>query len=103
VVDLANAHVAALNYLQQQNRKAMFEIFNIGTGTGNSVLEVIQSFEKVSGTKLPYQFGPRRPGDVVQIYASCDKAKNILGWQATRNLDNCTHTAWQWEQKLAQQ
>lgn len=103
VVDLANAHVAALNFLFSKNQDSMFEIFNIGTGNGNSVLEVIQSFEKVSGVKLPYQFGPRRAGDVVQIYASCDKAKNILGWQATRSLDNCTLTAWKWEQYLAQQ
>lgn len=100
VVDLAKAHVAAISYLKNQTASKGYFVFNIGTGKGNSVMEVIRSFEKVSGTKLRYEIGARRAGDVVQIYAVCDKAKRELGWSALRNLDNCMQTAWQWEQQL---
>jgi UDP-glucose 4-epimerase len=100
VVDLAKAHVAAISYLKKQTASSGYFVFNIGTGKGNSVIEVIRSFEKVSGTKLHYEIGARRAGDVVQIYAVCDKAKRELGWNALRNLDNCMQTAWQWEQQL---
>ncbi len=100
VVDLAKAHVKAIDFLHQQKREAQFYVFNIGTGKGNSVLEVIKAFEKVSGKKLNYQIGARRAGDVVQIFAVCDKAVNELKWQAERDLDNCMLTAWEWELKL---
>lgn len=100
VVDIAIAHVKAIKY--SINHSPDFYVFNIGTGRGNSVLEVISSFEKVSGTKLNYAIGPRRPGDVVQIYASCDYAISELGWKAERDLDNCMLTAWNWEKKLNQ-
>ena len=100
VVDLAKAHVKAIQYLQNKNHNGEFSVFNIGTGKGNSVLEVIHAFEKVSGLKLNYRIGERRPGDVVQIYASCDKAKKILSWKAERNLENCMDTAWKWEMHL---
>jgi UDP-glucose 4-epimerase len=100
VVDLAKAHVKAIQYLEQHKNSTAFSVFNIGTGKGNSVLEVIHTFEEVSGAKLNYKIGARRPGDVVQIYASCDKATTILGWQAERNLRNALETAWKWEQQL---
>lgn len=102
VVDLAQAHVLAIRYLQEQKNTEAFSVFNIGTGRGNSVLEVIQTFEQVSGVKLNYTIGPRRAGDVVQIYAACDKAARVLGWKAGRDLPNCMQTAWKWEQRLAQ-
>jgi len=100
VVDLAKAHVAAISYLKKQAATNGYYVFNIGTGKGNSVMEVIRSFEKVSGTKLHYEIGPRRAGDVVQIYAVCNKAQHELGWKASRDLDNCMQTAWHWEQQL---
>ncbi len=101
VVDLALAHIKAIEYLMQT--KTSYDVFNIGTGTGQSVLEVIAAFETVSGINLNYTIGPRRAGDVVQIYASCDKATHILGWKAERSLQNALETAWKWEQQLAKQ
>lgn len=101
VVDLAKAHVKAIEYVAKQHDN--FEVFNLGTGMGNSVLEVIQTFERVSGVKLNYVIGPRRAGDVVQVYAGCDKASNVLGWRTERNLENCMLTAWNWEKALANQ
>lgn len=100
VVDLAKAHVKAIEYVNTK-QEVNFEVFNLGTGMGNSVLEVIQTFEKVSGVKLNYTIGPRRTGDVVQVYAGCDKAANVLGWRTERNLENCMQTAWKWEKALA--
>ncbi|MBW7844677.1 MAG: UDP-glucose 4-epimerase GalE [Bacteroidia bacterium] len=100
VVDLAKAHVKAIEYFDKSADS--YSVFNIGTGTGNTVLEAIHAFEKVSSTKLNYQIGDRRPGDVVQIYASCDKAINVLGWQAERTLENSLETAWKWELHLKQ-
>jgi UDP-glucose 4-epimerase len=99
VVDLAKAHVKAIEYGLQTNTP--FEVFNIGTGNGNTVLEVVKTFEKVSGKPLQYQIGQRREGDVVQIYASCDKAEKELKWKAERSLENALETAWKWEQYLA--
>lgn len=98
VVDLAKAHVKAIEFLS--NNKDQYSVFNIGTGNGNTVLEVVAAFEKVSGKKLNYVVGPRREGDVVQIFASCDKATNVLGWKAERSLDNALETAWKWELHL---
>ncbi len=100
VVDLAKAHVKAIQFLMHGKYHDHFNVFNIGTGRGNSVLEVIESFEKVSGQKLNYKIGPRREGDVVQIYSACEKATNILGWKAERDLDNCMESAWKWERHL---
>jgi UDP-glucose 4-epimerase len=102
VVDLAKAHVKAIEFLEQKKYTEAYSVFNLGTGKGNSVLEVIQSFEKVSGEKVNYKIGPRRGGDVIQIYANCDKATNVLGWKTERDLDNCMQTAWAWEKHLAQ-
>lgn len=98
VVDLAKAHVQAIGFLEKTAEK--YSVFNIGTGNGNTVLEVIAAFEKVSGLKLNYTIGPRRDGDVVQIFASCDKAMKELNWQAERTLENALETAWKWELKL---
>lgn len=103
VVDLAKAHVAAIHYLADNKQKSPFSVFNIGTGKGTSVLEAIHSFEKVSQKKLNYVFGPRRSGDVVQIYASCELGESELGWKAERDIDNCMLTAWNWELHLANQ
>jgi len=102
VVDLAKAHVAALKFLREKKYKESFSIFNLGTGKGNSVLEVIQTFEKVNSVKLNYKIGPRRIGDVVQIYASCNKALKELGWKTERDLENCMVTSWAWEKHLKQ-
>jgi UDP-glucose 4-epimerase len=101
VVDLALAHVAAINFLALKKYKEAFSVFNLGTGRGNSVLEVIQTFEKVSGVKLNYTIGQRRAGDVVQVYAACDKAANELGWRTQKSLEECMLSAWQWEKAIA--
>ncbi|MBU1369971.1 MAG: UDP-glucose 4-epimerase GalE [Bacteroidetes bacterium] len=98
VVDLAQAHVVAIKRMINQQMKQRFEIFNLGTGNGYSVLEVIQSFEKVSGLKLNYKIVGRRPGDVEQVWANPEWSNNELGWKAKRNLDEMTASAWKWEQ-----
>lgn len=100
VVDLAKAHVVAMLRLIESNQEENYEVFNIGTGTGNSVLEVIQSFERVSGEKLKFKIVERRPGDVVSAYADTSKAKEILGWKAELSLDDAMRDAWKWEQKI---
>jgi UDP-glucose 4-epimerase len=100
VSDIAHAHTLAIKYLEEGRNKNSLEVFNLGTGNGVTVLEAIQSFEKVSGVKLNYEIGPRRPGDIVAIYANNDKAKNILGWFPQRSLDEMMSTAWKWEQRL---
>lgn len=100
VVDLAKAHVVALERLVDQNNAANYETFNLGTGTGSTVLEVIQSFEKVSGKKLNYKFAPRREGDVIQAYADTTKANTDLGWKAASSLDEALLSAWKWEKHI---
>lgn len=100
VVDLAKAHVSAFNRLQNQDTKSNFEIFNLGTGIGYSVLDVIKSFEKTSGKKLNYSFDKRRVGDVPQLYADPSKATEKLGWKATLSLDDMTSSSWNWEKNL---
>jgi UDP-glucose 4-epimerase len=101
VMDIANAHTKALRYLNNGKQHPAVEVFNLGTGNGVTVLEAVQSFEKVSGLKLNYTIGPRRPGDVVSIYANNSKACHILGWKITRSLDDMLSTAWKWEKMLA--
>jgi UDP-glucose 4-epimerase len=98
VVDLAKAHVKALRYLADNDK--MCKAFNLGTGTGNTVLEVIQAFEKVSGVKLNYSIGERRPGDVEQIYASANKANIELQWKTELSLEDALRDAWNWQLKL---
>jgi UDP-glucose 4-epimerase len=100
VSDIAHAHTLAIQYLEQQKNKSNYEIFNLGTGNGVTVLESIHSFEKVSGVKLNYELGPRRPGDIIAIYANNDLAVNKLGWKIKYDLDDMMLTAWKWEQKL---
>jgi UDP-glucose 4-epimerase len=99
VMDIANAHTKALEYAAVEKNSEV-EIFNLGTGNGVTVLEAIQSFERVSGEKLNYKLGERRAGDVVAIYADNQKAVTQLGWQIRRDLDTMMRTAWVWEQKM---
>lgn len=101
VVDLAKAHVKALERLLGKKNKSRVEVFNLGTGNGNSVMEVIKAFEEVSGIKLNYKIGPRRAGDVVRIYSDTKKANEVLGWKAERDLKNMMLTSWNWEKKLS--
>lgn len=100
VVDLAKAHVIALKRLINKKNAEKLEIFNLGTGTGSSVLEVINSFEKVSGQKLPYRIVERREGDVTSAYANTNKANTILGWRTVFTLDQAMDSAWNWEKKI---
>ncbi|WP_299338402.1 UDP-glucose 4-epimerase GalE [uncultured Psychroserpens sp.] len=100
VVDLAKAHVVALMRLLDQKNISNFETFNIGTGVGSSVLEVIASFERVSGKSLNYKFAPRREGDVISAYANTEKANTVLGWKAMSNLDDAMRSAWNWEKNI---
>lgn len=95
VMDLAEAHVAALRWVEDNPK--VCEPFNLGVGKGSTVLEVIQSFERVSGKPLNYTIGDRRAGDVVQIYASPDKARNLLQWDCKRSLDDAMRDAWNWQ------
>lgn len=100
VCDIAHAHTLAIKYLQKEKTDLLCEVFNLGTGNGVTVLEAINSFEKVSGVPLNYEIGPRRPGDIVAIYANNDLAKKVLGWQPRYSLDDMMSTAWKWEQRL---
>lgn len=100
VVDLAKAHVIALQRLLNKKNTSKVEIFNLGTGTGSSVLEVIHTFEKVSGKKLPYKIVGRREGDITSAYANTDKANDVLGWKAQSTLEEAMASAWKWEQKI---
>lgn len=103
VVDLAKAHVIAMQRLVNKTNTEKLEIFNLGTGKGSSVLEVIEAFEKASGQKLPYKIVARREGDVTEAYANTDKANNILGWKTQLSLDDAIASAWKWEQKIRKQ
>ena len=100
VCDIAHAHILALQYLIEKRNSSPCEIFNLGTGNGITVLEVIHSFEKVSGVKLNYKIGQRRPGDIIAIYANNSFAKQQLNWEPQYSLDEMMSTAWKWELKL---
>ena len=100
VVDLAKAHVVALQRLLHKQNLEKVETFNLGTGTGSSVLEVIHAFEKISGLQLPYKIIGRREGDVISAYANTDKANTVLGWKAQSSLEEALTSAWKWEQKI---
>ena len=99
VVDLAKAHIAALERLLNNNNNKDFEVFNVGTGTGSSVLEVIQAFEKVSNTKLNYKIVGRREGDITSAYADTTLAKVELGWETEKTLEEALLDAWKWQLK----
>ena len=94
VVDLAGGHLAALDYAQQH---AGWHAINLGTGQGNSVLEMVQAFAKASGQQIPYEIMPRRSGDVAACYARTDKAEQALGWKATRTLQDMCESTWRWQ------
>lgn len=100
VIDLAKAHVVALKRLLNKSNTTNYETFNIGTGVGSSVLEVIHAFERVSNKNLNYQIADRREGDVISAYADTTKANNELGWKAQSTLDESMLSAWKWEQKI---
>ncbi len=100
VCDIAHAHTLALEFLLKETTEKRCEVFNLGSGNGVSVLEAINAFEKVSGVKLNYVVGPRRPGDVIAIYANNDYARKTLGWELKYSLDEMMATAWKWEQRL---
>jgi len=100
VVDLAKAHVVALQRLLQGKNTSNYETFNVGTGKGSSVLDVIKSFEKVSGQKLNYKIADRRAGDIIEAYANTEKANTILGWKSQSSLDDALASAWKWEQNI---
>ena len=100
VVDLAKAHVVALKRLLYSENEENYEVFNVGTGTGSSVMEVIESFERVAGLKLNYKVVGRRTGDVIQAYADTSRANRVLGWKALSTLDDAMRSAWKWEQKI---
>jgi UDP-glucose 4-epimerase len=99
VVDLAKAHVKALEYVSG-NKPGFYDVVNIGTGKGSSVLEVINTFESVTGQKVPYEIGDRRPGDIIASYASVEKAHKVLGWQAEKTLADALGDAWRWQRTL---
>jgi len=101
VVDLAKAHVKTLEYIQSQRQ--LFDTINVGTGKGNSVLEVLETFKKVTGQALRYRIGERRAGDVEQIYAAVDKSKKVLGWEAELGLEDALRDAWKWQKTLKKQ
>ena len=96
----AAAHVLALQRLLKRENPANFEVFNLGAGRGSSVLEVIQSFEQVTGETLNYRIAPRRAGDVPEAWADTRKANAALGWQARFSLDEAVQSAWAWEKKI---
>jgi UDP-glucose 4-epimerase len=100
VMDLAEAHVAALTYLMNQN-EGLLEAVNIGTGEGTSVLEIVKAFERITGQNLPHVIGPRRAGDVIEIYANATKGQELLGWKARLSIDDAIKDAWAWENYLA--
>lgn len=99
VVDLAKAHVKALDYLINKSPR-YYDVFNIGTGKGSSVLEVIKTFEQATGQKVPYKIGPRRAGDIVSSYAQAAKANKILNWKAELSLADALKDAWRWQVNL---
>lgn len=103
VMDIADAHTKALEYLFNEKNSSNYEIFNLGTGNGVSILEAINAFEKVSGQKLNYRIGDRREGDVVAIYADNQKAKKELGWTPQYGIEEMMDTAWKWQLKLNEQ
>src|SRR5690606_23293190 len=100
VSDIADAHTLALEYLLSGKSNKRCEVFNLGTGNGDKVLEAIKAFDKISRIKLNDTIAPRRPGDVVAIYANNDHARKTLGWNPRYDLEAMMATAWKWEQKL---
>ncbi len=100
VVDLALAHVAGMKRILDSKNADPVEIFNIGTGEGSSVMEIINTFERSTGVKLNYHMAPRRPGDTEKVWGNVDKANKVLGWKAVHSLEDALTSAWKWQQKL---
>ncbi len=100
VVDLAKAHVIAMKRLLKDENSQNYEVFNVGTGKGSSVLEVVNTFEVVSGLKLSYSLTERRSGDVISAYADTTKANKVLGWKSALTLKDALYSAWEWEKKI---
>jgi UDP-glucose 4-epimerase len=100
VVDLAKAHVAAMARIVEGKNTDPVEVFNVGTGNGVSVFELINTFEKCTGVKLNYKVAPRRAGDIEKVWGNVDKANKVLGWKAVHTLEDSLTTAWKWQQKL---
>lgn len=101
VVDLAKAHVKAMSRILENKDSDAVEIFNIGTGTGLSTLEVVEGFERATGVKLNWTYAPRREGDIEKVWGNVEKANNVLGWKAEGNLDDILRSAWKWQQTLS--
>ncbi len=100
VVDLAKAHVHAINRMFKHENKANYEVFNIGTGRGLSVMELVKTFEQVNNLKLNYQLVDRRAGDIVAVYADTTLANNDLGWKAESSVEETLRSAWEWEKRI---
>ena len=96
VCDLAAGHVAAIEYMMGHKGE---NVFNLGTGTGYSVLDMVKAFERVTGQKIPYEIAPRRPGDLATVYSSPDKSAQLLGWKAKYNLEDMCRDTWNWQSK----
>lgn len=102
VVDLAKGHVAALAWMAKKEKATdcnSAEVFNLGTGKGTSVLEIIKAFERACGKPIPYEIKPRRAGDIAENYAACDKAREVLGWVAEKDIDDMCADSWRWQSK----
>ncbi|HXH99428.1 MAG TPA: UDP-glucose 4-epimerase GalE [Sphingobacteriaceae bacterium] len=100
VVDLAKAHVAAIKYMEDKDHNTKYDVFNIGTGKGSSVLGIINAFEHATGVKLDYNIGERRAGDIEQVYGDVTKAESKLGWKAELGINSMMHSAWEWEKYI---
>lgn len=100
VVDLAEAHIVAIERLIHQQQETPFEVFNIGTGKGTSVLDMVKAFEQATGISIPYQIVPRRPGDVEAVFADTTRAEKVLGWKARLGLEEMLRSAWEWENRM---
>lgn len=100
VLDLAKAHVAAMARILEEKNSEPVEVFNVGTGHGVSVLELINTFEKCTGVKLNYEIAPRRAGDIEKVWGNVDKANEVLGWKAVHTLEEALTSAWNWQKKL---
>lgn len=101
VMDLADAHVQTIKYLENHTESSLFDVINIGTGRGNTVLEAIHSFEKVTGQNLNYEIGPRRAGDVEKVYAQVDKSEKLLNWKTKYSLEDSMRDSWNWQMRLS--
>jgi UDP-glucose 4-epimerase len=102
VMDVASAHVKAMEFLKNAKENTFYEAMNLGTGVGVSVLQLVEEFQKAAGVKLPYHIGPRRAGDVEKVYANPTKANSMLGWMTKYTLSEALLHAWKWEQKINQ-